>query len=668
MRLLTGPLCRLGAADLDGLMAWARHPAGPAARPLRARRPADDDDAQGALPARRPSAGRRRRRCATRRPTAPTASSIVEAVDDLPPPGWRADDGPGVSATWRCQRLLDLREADPPPAVADRRCRWPTSSARPSAPWASTSRCWPARATPLPRPGPTLTPSPTSPRRSPSAPTGPPSGGFLAWLAAALKEERGLDKGYIEASTDAVQVLTVHAAKGLEWDAVAVPGLVEGSFPALSSAPAVVQGRAVADEPADRQGLGRRPVRRRSPTTCAATATGCRSWLAARPRLEGHGGRDRAVRQRRRASTASRRSAGWPTSPSPGPGRHAAHRPGVDRRQDPKVTSRFLTEVLDHDDLDLSPCRARLGALPEPDDARQGAEPPQADPVVGAVAGRPPRRAPRRPRRGGGSGRGAAIEEPCRDAAGRRRQARAGRAARCRRESRPSSAGAREIELLLRERRRAADRSDVEVLLPRHLSASRSSRSPRTPSRSRSSLRRPMPAPPALAARRGTAFHAWVEQHFAQAAMVDLLDLPGSADEDPGDDADLPLMKEHFLASEWAHRTPEEIEIAIETVIDGIAVRGRIDAVFPPAGRRLHRRRLEDGGQADRGAGAHRGPCSSRPTGWRSRGCAGWTPTRSTARSTTPAAARPCGRQLPDEAELDACCRPCPTETAVHSR
>ena len=64
----------------------------------------------------------------------------------------------------------------------------------------------------------------------------PNLGGFLSWLEAALKEERGLDKGYIEASPDAVQILTVHAAKGLEWDAVAVPGLVEGSFPALNYA------------------------------------------------------------------------------------------------------------------------------------------------------------------------------------------------------------------------------------------------------------------------------------------------------------------------------------------------------------------------------------------------------------------------------------------------
>jgi DNA helicase-2/ATP-dependent DNA helicase PcrA len=93
-----------------------------------------------------------------------------------------------------------------------------------------------------------------------------------------------------------------------------------------------------------------------------------------------------------------------------------------------------------------------------------------------------------------------------------------------------------------------------------------------------------MPQAPALAARRGTAFHAWVEQHFARAAMVDITDLPGSADEDPGEDSELPQMKEHFLASEWASQVPAEIEIAVETVIDGIAVRGRIDAVFPRAG------------------------------------------------------------------------------------
>jgi hypothetical protein len=43
-------------------------------------------------------------------------------------------------------------------------------------------------------------------------------------------------------------------------------------------------------------------------------------------------------------------------------------------------------------------------------------------------------------------------------------------------------------------------------------------------------------------------------------------------------------MKERFLASEWARRTPIAIEIAIETTVAEMAIRGRIDAVFPRAG------------------------------------------------------------------------------------
>ena len=43
-------------------------------------------------------------------------------------------------------------------------------------------------------------------------------------------------------------------------------------------------------------------------------------------------------------------------------------------------------------------------------------------------------------------------------------------------------------------------------------------------------------------------------------------------------------MKERFLASRWARRSPEAIEIAIETTVAGMAIRGRIDAVFPRPG------------------------------------------------------------------------------------
>jgi hypothetical protein len=142
----------------------------------------------------------------------------------------------------------------------------------------------------------------------------------------------------------------------------------------------------------------------------------------------------------------------------------------------------------------------------------------------------------------------------------------------------------RDLAILLAERDSATRPGDIEVKVPRHLSASGVVSFADDPQAFARDLRRPMPSPPAQAARRGTAFHAWVEEHFARAAFVDLLDLPGSADHHPADDEELPLMKERFLASEWAHRSPVAIEIAIETTVAEMAVRGRIDAVFPRAG------------------------------------------------------------------------------------
>ena len=60
---------------------------------------------------------------------------------------------------------------------------------------------------------------------------------FLGWLNAAQDQERGLELPEVEPAPGAVQVLTVHASKGLEWDIVVVPGLVEANFPSYRSRP-----------------------------------------------------------------------------------------------------------------------------------------------------------------------------------------------------------------------------------------------------------------------------------------------------------------------------------------------------------------------------------------------------------------------------------------------
>ena len=100
-------------------------------------------------------------------------------------------------------------------------------------------------------------------------------------------------------------------------------------------------------------------------------------------------------------------------------------------------------------------------------------------------------------------------------------------------------------------------------------------------------VRRPMPRPPASQARRGTAFHQWLEQRYGQQLLIDDSALFGPEESNTAGDDDtanvLAALRSRFEHGEWAERWPQAVEVPFETLIGDRLVRGRIDAVFADA-------------------------------------------------------------------------------------
>lgn len=115
---------------------------------------------------------------------------------------------------------------------------------------------------------------------------------------------------------------------------------------------------------------------------------------------------------------------------------------------------------------------------------------------------------------------------------------------------------------------------------PTHVSASTVVELGKDPDAVADQLRRPMPRRPSVAARAGTTFHTWVEQYFESHTIFDREDLPDGADSFVDQGYDLPQLIRTFRDSPWAHKQPWALEYPFETPLGGVSVRGRIDAVF----------------------------------------------------------------------------------------
>lgn len=145
--------------------------------------------------------------------------------------------------------------------------------------------------------------------------------------------------------------------------------------------------------------------------------------------------------------------------------------------------------------------------------------------------------------------------------------------------------------VIARQRARSATH---DVPLPGRLSVTEIVRGVRDPDALRADVRRPMPVRPSRRATLGTRFHAWVEERFRHQGSLELLFedetgiAVGPAHRSGADDemvAELALLCRAFEQGGFAERQPHALELPFALSLGGRLVRGRIDAVYrQPAG------------------------------------------------------------------------------------
>lgn len=147
-----------------------------------------------------------------------------------------------------------------------------------------------------------------------------------------------------------------------------------------------------------------------------------------------------------------------------------------------------------------------------------------------------------------------------------------------------------ETTLLVAEIQRARA-AEIELPMPTSMSTSEYQSMIADPVAFARRKARPVPFKPNRFARRGTAFHAWLENKFGAHSLLDDEDLYGdSLDEFLGteqgaSERELERLKANFEASEWVHRTPQFVEVPFEIAVGQRRVVGRIDAVFNQEGK-----------------------------------------------------------------------------------
>jgi DNA helicase-2/ATP-dependent DNA helicase PcrA len=365
---------------------------------------------------------------------------------------------------------------------------------------------------------------------------------FIEWLDVTSKKEGGLKSGAPEVRSDVVQLLTVHTAKGAEWDFVAVPGLAEGTFPSNNTndpdnwitnerqIPFVLRGDG--DE-LPVFSLAQCTKDSEAGKVISAYAKSCSAIKKQEEIRLGYVAVTRA-RTHLLCTTSWWREGAKSVDPS-------------------ELFTHVANVAHERGGVLLSETRA-------PEDGVRN--PIEVSPDTGYWP-----RDPLGDRRADFDAAVALVQNTAAHslkAAG----------------DQVLDSWIHDAQALIAEVKLRTSGS-IEVALPSRISTSTLVALHEDPEALALTIRRPVPRSQDPYSRRGTEFHAWVEKQFSAMTLFDdsYMDYFDPIEED----GKLEDLKKAWQSSTYANRTPAAIEVPFESVVGGVLIRGRIDAVYETA-------------------------------------------------------------------------------------